>query len=137
MQLTQYYVNQTGHEVEAEYVFPIDSKAAVSGFEVEIDGLVVTGVVKEKVKARQTYEAAIAAGDSAQLLEQLRDDVFRMVRLVCSPHMYIESHRIESMVPHSNRFLEMLARRRELAHAVARACFACFRLSGISNRGHL
>jgi hypothetical protein len=78
VQLTQHYVNNTGSPVEAEYIFPIDARAAVSGFEVEIDGEVTKGIVKEKVAARQEYEAAVAAGDSAQLLEQLREDVFQM-----------------------------------------------------------
>lgn len=53
VQLTQHYVNDTGSPVEAEYVFPIDARAAVSGFEVEIDGEITKGVVKEKVAARQ------------------------------------------------------------------------------------
>ena len=47
-------------------------------FEVEIDGVVTKGVVQEKAQARATYEAALAAGDGAQLLEQQRPDVFTM-----------------------------------------------------------
>ena len=42
--------------------------------------------VQEKVEARQTYEAAVAAGDSAQLLEQVRDDVFQMSVGNLQPH---------------------------------------------------
>ena len=72
------YVNNTAHPVEASYVFPLDNRAAVSGFEVEIDGVVTKADVQEKAEARQTYERAVAAGDSAQLLERVRDDVFQM-----------------------------------------------------------
>ena len=94
-------MNQSTWPVEAVYIFPIDkfanknsiffvgvffffadscplSRAAVSGFEVEIDGVVTTAVVQEKAQARATYESAIAHGDSAQLLEEKRSDVFQM-----------------------------------------------------------
>ena len=59
-------------------MFPLDERAAVCGFEVEIDGVVTKGVVQEKQQARNTYERAIQQGDSAQLLEQKRSDVFQM-----------------------------------------------------------
>jgi Ca-activated chloride channel family protein len=50
----------------------------VTGFEVEIDGVTTTAIVQEKAQARATYEAAIAHGESAQLLEEKRSDVFQM-----------------------------------------------------------
>lgn len=40
--------------------------------------MVTKADVQAKAEARQTYERAIAAGDSAQLLEKVRDDVFQM-----------------------------------------------------------
>ena len=61
------------------YVFPLDERAAVCGFEVEIDGVVTKGVMQEKQEARNTYERAVQQGDSAQLLEQKRSDVFQML----------------------------------------------------------
>jgi Ca-activated chloride channel family protein len=54
------------------------SNASVCAFDVEIDGVVTKCVVQEKTQARATYDAAIAAGDGAQLLEQQRPDVFHM-----------------------------------------------------------
>jgi len=78
VQITQRYVNNTANPVEAVYVFPLDNRSAVSGFEVEIDGKVTKADVQEKAEARQTYENAVAAGDSAQLLERVKDDVFQM-----------------------------------------------------------
>jgi hypothetical protein len=43
-------------------------------------GRVITkGIVKEKLEARANYEQAVAQGNSAQLLEQKRADVFELV----------------------------------------------------------
>ena len=39
-----------------------------------------TGAVQEKQQARETYSKAVAGGQSAQLLEQKRADVFELVR---------------------------------------------------------
>ena len=64
-------------------MFPLDERAAVCGFEAEIDGVVTKGVVQEKQQARDTYNQAVAQGDGAQLLEQKRADVFELVRGVC------------------------------------------------------
>ena len=61
-------------------MFPLDERAAVCGFEAEIDGVVTKGVVQEKEQARDTYHQAVAQGDGAQLLEQKRADVFELVR---------------------------------------------------------
>jgi hypothetical protein len=76
--ITQDFVNTESFPIEAVYVFPLDERAAVCGFEAEIDGVVTKGVVQEKQQARDTYEQAIAHGDGAQLLEQKRTDVFEL-----------------------------------------------------------
>lgn len=78
VQVSQRYQNHYSYPIEAQYLFPLDSHAAVTGFESDIDGVVTKAAIQEKVQARQTYDAALARGDSAQLLEQKRDDVFQM-----------------------------------------------------------
>ena len=75
--ISQRYVNQRG-TADCEYRFPLDSRAAVCGFEVEVDGILSRGEVQAKAEARQTYTAAIASGAGAQLLEQDRGDMFCM-----------------------------------------------------------
>ena len=71
-------------------MFPLDERAAVCGFEVEIDGVVTMGVVQEKQQARDTYNQAVAQGDGAQLLEQKRTDIFELPgRTVSVPVMGI------------------------------------------------
>ncbi|KJE94062.1 von Willebrand domain-containing protein [Capsaspora owczarzaki ATCC 30864] len=74
--LTQQYSNYESVPIEARYVFPLDEGAAVCEFEAEIDGQLVSGVVKEKEEARREYTEAVARGDGAYLLEQARADIF-------------------------------------------------------------
>lgn len=76
--VSQLYQNQEAYAIEAVYIFPLDNRSAICDFEVEINGAVTKGIVQEKETARATYEAALAHGDSAQLLEQKRSDVFQM-----------------------------------------------------------
>jgi hypothetical protein len=45
----QVYVNESAEEIEAKYKFPLDSMAAVCGFEAFVNGKHVVGKVKEKV----------------------------------------------------------------------------------------
>ena len=39
--------------IEATYVFPLDERAAVCGFEAEIDGKRIIGIAKEKTQAKR------------------------------------------------------------------------------------
>lgn len=77
VQLVMFFVNPESTPVDAEFVFPLDTRAAVSGFEVELETKLLIGQVKEKQEARTEYNAAIARGETAALLEKEKDDVFR------------------------------------------------------------
>jgi ubiquitin len=63
--ITQTYINSTGADiVQAIYSFPLHNKAAVFKFQVEIDGVVTEGTVREKQRARDEYNTAVASGGS-------------------------------------------------------------------------
>ncbi|NWH79028.1 PARP4 polymerase, partial [Piaya cayana] len=72
----QTYTNQNSKPIEAKYVFPLDDKAAVCGFEAFINGKHVIGEVKEKKEAHREYRKAISQGDGAYLMDQDAPDVF-------------------------------------------------------------
>ncbi|XP_051483232.1 protein mono-ADP-ribosyltransferase PARP4 isoform X2 [Apus apus] len=72
----QTYTNHNSKPIEAKYVFPLDDKAAVCGFEAFINGKHVIGQVKEKKKAHREYREAISQGDGAYLMDQDAPDVF-------------------------------------------------------------
>eukprot|EP01116_Phalansterium_solitarium_P016045 TRINITY_DN3631_c0_g1_i2.p1 TRINITY_DN3631_c0_g1~~TRINITY_DN3631_c0_g1_i2.p1 ORF type:complete len:453 (+),score=131.21 TRINITY_DN3631_c0_g1_i2:115-1359(+) len=68
--IKQRYQNTEQVPIEAVYEFPLDAKASVCGFWVEVDGAKIVGQIKEKEKARNTYDDAIASGHGAYLLEE-------------------------------------------------------------------
>ncbi|NXL52624.1 PARP4 polymerase, partial [Podilymbus podiceps] len=72
----QTYTNQNSKPIEAKYVFPLDDKAAVCGFEAFINGKHVIGEVKEKKQAHREYRKAISQGDGAYLMDQDAPDIF-------------------------------------------------------------
>jgi len=74
----QFYANNTESTIEANYIFPLDSQAAVCDFQAEINGEIIQGRVKEKQQARQEYHAAVRRGDGACLLEQEQPDIFQV-----------------------------------------------------------
>ncbi|EDL36193.1 mCG130836, isoform CRA_a [Mus musculus] len=72
----QTYTNQSHVPIEAKYIFPLDDKAAVCGFEAFINGKHIVGEIKEKEEARQEYREAVSQGHGAYLMDQDTPDVF-------------------------------------------------------------
>ncbi|XP_063114500.1 protein mono-ADP-ribosyltransferase PARP4 isoform X2 [Cavia porcellus] len=72
----QTYTNQSHVPIEAKYIFPLDDKAAVCGFEAFINRKHIVGKIKDKEEAQQQYRAAISQGHGAYLLDQDVPDVF-------------------------------------------------------------
>lgn len=74
----QVYVNNGATPVEATYIFPASTRAAVYGLTMTIGPRMVTAVIKEKQAARAEYTAAIQQGRTATLLDQIKPNVFQM-----------------------------------------------------------
>lgn len=74
----QHYLHQGKGPVEAVYVFPLPEESSVIGCEMTIGQKRIQAELKERQQAREEYDAAVAAGHHASLLEQKRDNVFRM-----------------------------------------------------------
>ncbi|NXJ11809.1 PARP4 polymerase, partial [Odontophorus gujanensis] len=72
----QTYTNQNSSPIEAKYVFPLDDKAAVCGFEAFVNGTHIIGQVKEKSQAHREYREAVSQGDGAYLMDQDAPDIF-------------------------------------------------------------
>ncbi|HEV2934932.1 MAG TPA: VIT domain-containing protein [Streptosporangiaceae bacterium] len=78
VELTQGFHNPFDVPLEATYVFPLPDRAAVTAMRMECAGHVVEGVLKERSRARQDYDQAIAEGRRAAIAEEDRPDVFTM-----------------------------------------------------------
>ena len=74
--VTQRYTNLEARPIEAVYVFPLPTDAAVCGFAAEVDGRRIEGRVEERDKAFEIYDDAMADGHGAFLLDQERPNIF-------------------------------------------------------------
>lgn len=78
VQVTQTYVNQGPTAIEAVYVFPASTRAAVHGMRMTIGARTIEAQIQKRDQARADYEEAKAQGQTASLLEQERPNVFTM-----------------------------------------------------------
>lgn len=78
VELTQVFENRGDNSIDALYVFPASTHAAVHALEMQIGERVVRAVLQTRDAARRTYKRAKKNGYSAALLEQQRPNVFAM-----------------------------------------------------------
>jgi Ca-activated chloride channel family protein len=76
--VTQRYTNEGLVPLEARYVFPASTRAAVHAMNVRLGDRLITANISEKAAARADYEQAKKQGRTAALLEQHRENVFQM-----------------------------------------------------------
>ncbi|MBN1547595.1 MAG: VWA domain-containing protein [Syntrophaceae bacterium] len=78
VRVTQVYKNEGKTPLEAIYVFPASTRAAVYGMIMQIGERIIDAKIKKRETARQEYDTARNQGKSASLLEQQRPNVFQM-----------------------------------------------------------
>lgn len=76
--VTQVYRNEGKKTLEATYVFPASTRAAVYGMKMTIGERTITAQIQKREEARQAYRRAKEEGRSASLLEEHRPNVFQM-----------------------------------------------------------
>jgi len=74
----QTYCNEGEKVLEAVYVFPASTRAAVYSMKMQLGDRIITAKIEEKEKAREQYEEAREQGQTASLLEEERPNVFKM-----------------------------------------------------------
>lgn len=72
----QVFENPFDDAIEAVYLFPMSTGAAVHGYEIQIGERVVRGEIAERDAARRRYEAAKRSGRTAALVESEKPNVF-------------------------------------------------------------
>ncbi|CAN5194071.1 hypothetical protein BH11MYX1_BH11MYX1_50100 [soil metagenome] len=75
-EITQTFRNDSNEATEATYIFPLPADAAVSAMAIDLGTRKIHAAVELRARAQARYEAAVAAGIGAGLLEQERPDVF-------------------------------------------------------------
>ena len=99
--VTQVYQNKGKKALEAIYVFPASTRAAVYGMKMTIGERTITARIQEREAARREYQQARQAGKSASLLEQQRPNVFQMnvANILPSDIIKVELMYTELLVP--------------------------------------
>lgn len=78
VRVVQTYENRGKTPIEATYVFPASTRAAVHGLTMTLGERRIVAKVKERMEAKKAYEQAKAEGKTASLLEEERPNVFKM-----------------------------------------------------------
>ena len=78
VRLTQVYKNEGRRAIEAVYVFPMSTRAAVHAMTMRVGQRTIEAKIRERATAKQEYQAALQSGRTASLLEQQRPNVFQM-----------------------------------------------------------
>ena len=99
--VTQTYMNDGDQTINARYVFPASTRAAVYGMKMKIGERVIEAKIKERDAAKAEYEEAKREGKTASLLEEARPNVFSMsvANILPKDHINVELHYTELLVP--------------------------------------
>lgn len=104
VKVKQVYKNEGTRPLEAIYVFPASTKAAVYSMTMTIGQRRLEAKIKEKEEARAEYEQAKEEGRSASLLEQDRPNVFTMnvANILPEDEIIVELRYTELLVPNES-----------------------------------
>jgi Ca-activated chloride channel homolog len=88
--VVQRFRNTSDRPTEATYIFPLPPDAAVSAMAMQIGALTIRAAIERRDDAQRRYEAAVAAGAAAALLDQERPDVFTQTVSAIPPRGIVE-----------------------------------------------
>ncbi len=102
--VTQQYVNDGIRPINARYIFPASTRAAVHGMTMKIGDKLIRAKIKEREAAQQEFQQAQKEGKSASLLNQQRPNVFSMnlTNILPKDVVEIELRYTELLIPTSN-----------------------------------
>ena len=90
VRVVQTYRNEGTRGINATYVFPASTRAAVYGMRMRIGDEVIVAKIKEREKAKEEFETAKKEVKIASLLEQARPNVFTMSLANLMPNEMVE-----------------------------------------------
>jgi Ca-activated chloride channel homolog len=106
VRVTQRYKNEGQRTIEAKYVFPGSTQAAVHAMTVRLGDRVLNATIREKQRAKLEYEAAKKEGKTAALLDQHRPNVFQMnvANILPGDEVIVELRYTELLLPTDGRY---------------------------------
>ena len=106
VKVTQEYANTGTKPINARYIFPASTRAAVHGMRMTVGEDVVEARIEERQAAKKEFNDARAAGKSASLLQQHRPNVFSMdvANIMPGDTVSIELHYSELLIPEEGKY---------------------------------
>ena len=104
VKVRQIYRNEGSRPINASYVFPASTRAAVYAMRMQIGNEIIVAKIKEREQAKKDFDQAKEEGKSASLLEQERPNVFSMslANIMPQEQVEIELRYTELLVPTDN-----------------------------------
>ncbi|MBW1810377.1 MAG: hypothetical protein JRJ87_19430, partial [Deltaproteobacteria bacterium] len=104
VRIVQVYENRGSNPLEAIYIFPASTRAAVDAMRMTIGRRTIEAKIKKRQQARQEYEQARRRGQTAALLEQQRPNVFQMnvANILPGDSIKVEVDYSELLIPEDN-----------------------------------
>lgn len=101
VRVVQTYRNEGSRAINATYMFPASTRAAVYSMRMKIGDQIIVAKIKEREKAKQEFEKAKEEGKSASLLEEHRPNVFSMklANIMPRDEIEIELRYTELLIP--------------------------------------
>ncbi|WP_411846773.1 VIT and VWA domain-containing protein [Roseibacillus persicicus] len=102
--LTQTFTNEGSQPLDATYLFPASTGAAVHGMTMTIGDRTIMAEIQEKEEAKKTFAKAQSESKSAALLEQHRPNLFQMsvARILPGDEIEVKLHYSELLKPEDN-----------------------------------
>jgi len=101
VRVTQVYRNEGSTPIDARYVFPASTRAAVYALRLRVGERAVDAQIREKQQARREFDQAKRDGRSASLLERKRPNVMQMAiaNVLPGDEIAVDLRYTETIVP--------------------------------------
>ncbi|MGR9108874.1 MAG: VIT domain-containing protein, partial [Gammaproteobacteria bacterium] len=106
VRVKQVYRNRGQTPIDAVYVFPGSTRAAVHGLQMQIGERRIHAKIKERQSARAEFKRAKSEGKRVSLLEQQRPNVFQMnvANILPGDRITVELRYTEIMIPEKGTY---------------------------------
>lgn len=106
VRIRQHYHNLGRSTIEAVYIFPASTRAAVQAMRMTVGERTIVAEIRKRAEARESYEKALSEGRTASLLEQQRPNVFQISvgNILPGDEIEVEIEYSELLVPEDGRY---------------------------------
>jgi Ca-activated chloride channel homolog len=106
VRVSQLYRNEGRKPLEAVYIFPASTRAAVQAMRMTIGDRTIVAEIKKRAEARKEYEKALSEGRTASLLEQQRPNVFQISvgNILPTDEIQVDLEYTELLVPENKSY---------------------------------